>query len=205
MGESESIYSVTRSDLNRNRNRNRQIGTMIFTGETSIKHSWNIGQNIISVILWLKSGCDLIYRKPRNSKQGFKPQKDSSHAGFADVYIGYRISSAPTTNVLNIGKYREVKHSRFTARADTPWYTKHLLIDNQDREKCQLRDRRFRRNSYLQAAWLRSRVLRVFCDLIKNVGPYWGGQNLTAVELSEYCSHMNSSLQCSPWSQDRLQ
>ena len=33
---------------------------------------------------------------------------------------------------------------------------------------------------------LRSRVLRVLCDLIKNVSPYLGGQNLTAVELSEY-------------------
>ena len=32
---------------------------------------------------------------------------------------------------------------------------------------------------------LRSRVLRVLCDLIKNVNPYWGGGNLTAVELSE--------------------
>ena len=34
---------------------------------------------------------------------------------------------------------------------------------------------------------LRSRVLRVLCALIKNVinSPYWGGQNLTAVELSE--------------------
>ena len=32
---------------------------------------------------------------------------------------------------------------------------------------------------------LRSRVLRVLCYLIKNVSPCWGGQNLTAVELSE--------------------
>ena len=32
---------------------------------------------------------------------------------------------------------------------------------------------------------LRSRVLRVLCNFIKNVSPYWGGQNLTAVELSE--------------------
>ena len=32
---------------------------------------------------------------------------------------------------------------------------------------------------------LRSRVLRVLCNLIKNVSPHWGGQNLTAVELSE--------------------
>ena len=30
-----------------------------------------------------------------------------------------------------------------------------------------------------------SRVLRVLCDLIKNVSPYRGGQNLTAVELNE--------------------
>ena len=30
---------------------------------------------------------------------------------------------------------------------------------------------------------LRSLVLRVLCDLIKNVSPYEGGQNLTAVEL----------------------
>ena len=32
---------------------------------------------------------------------------------------------------------------------------------------------------------LRSRVLRISCDLIKDVSPYWGEQNLTAVELSE--------------------
>ena len=32
---------------------------------------------------------------------------------------------------------------------------------------------------------LRSRVLRVSCNLIKNVSPYWRGQNLTAVKLSE--------------------
>ena len=32
---------------------------------------------------------------------------------------------------------------------------------------------------------LRSRVLGVLCDLIKDVSPYWGEQNLTAVELSE--------------------
>ena len=32
---------------------------------------------------------------------------------------------------------------------------------------------------------LRSRVLRVSCDLIKDVSPYWGEQNLKAVELSE--------------------
>ena len=32
---------------------------------------------------------------------------------------------------------------------------------------------------------LRSRVLRVLCDLINNVSPYWREQNLTAVELSE--------------------
>ena len=31
---------------------------------------------------------------------------------------------------------------------------------------------------------LRSRVLRDLCDLIKNVSPYGGEQNLTAVELS---------------------
>ena len=36
---------------------------------------------------------------------------------------------------------------------------------------------------------LRSRVPRVLRDLIKNVCPYWGGQNLTAVELSE-CTNM---------------
>ena len=30
---------------------------------------------------------------------------------------------------------------------------------------------------------LRSRVLRVLCDLIKDVSPSWGEQNLTAVEL----------------------
>ena len=32
---------------------------------------------------------------------------------------------------------------------------------------------------------LRSLVLRVLCDLIKNVSPYGGRQNLTPVELSE--------------------
>ena len=31
---------------------------------------------------------------------------------------------------------------------------------------------------------LRSRVLRVLCDLIKTVSPCWGGRNRTAVELS---------------------
>ena len=36
---------------------------------------------------------------------------------------------------------------------------------------------------------LRSRVLRVLCDLIKNASPCWGGQNLTAVQLSE-CINM---------------
>ena len=30
---------------------------------------------------------------------------------------------------------------------------------------------------------LRSRVLRVMSDLVNNVSPHWGGQNLTAVEL----------------------
>ena len=31
-----------------------------------------------------------------------------------------------------------------------------------------------------------SRVLRVLCDLIKDVSPYRGKQNMLAVELSEY-------------------
>ena len=35
---------------------------------------------------------------------------------------------------------------------------------------------------------LRSRVLRVLCDVIKNVSPYRGDQNQTAEELSE-CSY----------------
>ena len=33
---------------------------------------------------------------------------------------------------------------------------------------------------------LRSRVIRVLCRLIKNVSPYWVGQNLTAMELREF-------------------
>ena len=35
---------------------------------------------------------------------------------------------------------------------------------------------------------LRSRALRVLLDLFNNVGPYWGGQNPTAVDLSMYKS-----------------
>ena len=53
-------------------------------------------------------------------------------------------------------------------------------------KKRQLWDRGFRRNSSLQAAWDTSIARDTgLLNLVKNISPYWGGQNLTAVELSE--------------------
>ena len=58
-----------------------------------------------------------------------------------------------------------------------------------EKEYYQMRQRRVwdRRNSTFPASWDTSiaRKLRVLCDLIKNVSPFWGGQNKTAVELIE--------------------
>ena len=51
-------------------------------------------------------------------------------------------------------------------------------------KKRQLWGRGFRRNSSSQAGIRRSRVLRVICDLIKNVSPCCG-QNFTAVDMYE--------------------
>ena len=61
----------------------------------------------------------------------------------------------------------------------------HRMVCQKINKKRQLWDRGFRRNSSLQLRGiLRSRVLRVLCDLIKDP-PHWGEQNLTSEELNE--------------------
>ena len=76
---------------------------------------------------------------------------------------------------------------RFPSEEVTDYISDNTEI-NYKMKKRQLRDRGFRRNSYLQAVWdtlIARTVLRVSCDLIEDVSPYWGEQNLTAVGLSE--------------------